>query len=62
LREIHDVKVGEYFIVDSIYTPGFLSLVKKIKGIKHHKVIEKLAPKFQFKNFSWGYFAIPVFN
>ena len=57
------IKVGDYFIVDSIYSQkGDLCLCQKIKGKRHHKIIEVLAKKSQFNNFSWGFFEVPVFD
>jgi len=55
----NDLKIGDYFLLDSIYEHNYLCLCQKIRGKKHHKVIKKLAKKSHFNNFSWGFFEIP---
>jgi len=62
-----ELKKGDYFLVDSKYAEGNLCLVKQRSPKnkrgelrkKRHKVIKVLAPRSQFSNYAWGFFAVP---
>lgn len=54
------IRFGEVFLVDSKYANGDLCIVEHLRSKKGHKILYKLATNY--KNYSCGYFAIPVLD